>query len=165
MDTVLAIIGLIAGFIGLLGVIVPVLPGTLFSYLGLICVYFTTSSTVTVTQLIIWGVVSVIAIVLDYVLPGYFSKLFGGTKAGITGATVGTFVGIFFGVPGIILGPFAGAVIGEMISAKVDFAQALIVGFGSMLSFLVGTGIKLIAGIFMMYYIFKDFINIVGDAF
>lgn len=165
MDTLLVIIGLIAGIVGLLGVIVPVLPGTLLSYLGLVCVFFTSTSAVTITQLIIWGAISVVAIVLDYILPGYFSKLFGGTKAGITGATIGTIVGLFFGIPGIILGPFAGAVIGEMVSAKIDFAQALIVGFGSMLSFLVGTGIKLFAGIFMMYYIFKDFVNVVGDVF
>lgn len=161
MDLTLVIVALIMGLVGLLGVILPVLPGTILSYAGFLCVYFTTGSSITATQLIVWGVVSVIAIVLDYVLPGYFSKVFGGTKAGITGATVGTFVGLIFGVPGIILGPFVGAVLGELIGSKVELSKAIKVGLGSMLSFFVGTGIKLIAGIYMLYYIVKEFIMVV----
>lgn len=162
METTLAIIGLAAGIIGLIGVIVPVLPGTILSYAGLVCQYFTPTTSITMTELIIWGVISVIVVVLDYILPGYFSKVFGGTKSGITGATVGTFVGIFFGLPGIILGPFVGAVVGEMIGGKISFGEALTVGFGSMLSFLVGSGIKLIVGAFLMYYIAKDFIAVMA---
>lgn len=161
MDLTLVIVALIMGLVGLLGVILPMLPGTILSYVGFLCVYFVSSSSITMTQLVIWGIISVIAIVLDYVLPGYFSKVFGGTKAGITGATVGTFVGLVFGVPGIIFGPFVGAVVGELIGSKVEFSKAVKVGFGSMLSFFVGTGIKLIAGIYMLYYIIKEFIMVV----
>lgn len=160
MDTILIIIALIFGIIGLLGVVIPVLPGTIFSYIGLVCVYLIADTYVSLNQLILWGVISVIAIVLDYILPGYFSKLFGGTKAGITGATIGTFAGIFFGIPGIILGPFIGAVLGEMLGAKIPFEQAVKVGFGSMLSFIVGSGIKLVAAVYMLYYIVKAFIAI-----
>ncbi|MBQ5898978.1 MAG: DUF456 domain-containing protein, partial [Alistipes sp.] len=117
MDVALIIIALVVGIVGLLGVVVPVLPGTIFSYIGLVCVYIISDGYVSVNQLILWGVVAVAAILLDYILPGYFSKLFGGSKAGITGATVGTFLGIFFGVPGIVFGPFVGAVAGEMLGA------------------------------------------------
>ena len=106
MEIGLLIIALVADVVGLLGVIVPVLPGTLLSFGGLVCAYFVTGSTITTTQLVICGVISVIVVLLDYLLPGYFTKIFGGTKAGITGATIGTFVGFIFGIPGIILGPF-----------------------------------------------------------
>ena len=160
METGLIIIAMIAGVVGLLGVIVPILPGTLLSYVGLVCAYFVTESAITTTQLIICGVVSLVVILLDYLLPGYFTKIFGGTKAGITGATIGTFVGILFGIPGIILGPFFGAVIGEMVGSKTDIDKALTIGLGSLLSFLVGSGIKLIAGLYMIYLILKVFINI-----
>ena len=152
------IIALIAGAIGLLGVILPVLPGTILSFGGMICAYFVQGSTITMTQLVICGILSIIVVVLDYILPGYFSKLFGGTKAGITGATIGTFVGFLFGIPGIILGPFFGAVIGEMVGSKTTFDNAINIGLGSMLSFLVGSGIKLIVGVYMMFYIIKSFI-------
>lgn len=152
------IIALIAGAIGLLGVILPVLPGTILSFGGMICAYFVQGSTITMTQLVICGILSIIVVALDYLLPGYFTKLFGGTKAGITGATIGTFVGFLFGIPGIILGPFFGAVIGEMVGSKTTFDNAINIGLGSMLSFLVGSGIKLIVGVYMMFYIIKSFI-------
>lgn len=160
MEIGLIVIALIAGIIGLIGVIVPVLPGTLLSFGGLLCAYFVDGSTITTTQLVVFGVISVVVILLDYLLPGYFTKLFGGTKSGITGATIGTFVGLLFGVPGIILGPFAGAVIGEMVGSKASFDHAIKIGLGSMLSFLVGSGIKLIAGVYMIYYIVKCIISI-----
>lgn len=161
MDITLAIVALILGLVGLIGVIVPVLPGTILSFIGLICVFFTTGSTITMSQLLIWGTVSVVAIILDYILPGYFSKLFGGTKAGITGATIGTFVGLCFGIPGIIFGPFVGAIIGEVVGSKTPLEKAFKVGFGSLLSFLAGTGIKLVAGVYMFYHIVKVFIAVV----
>lgn len=161
METGLLIIALLAGLIGLLGVVVPVLPGTLLSFAGLVCAYLVTGSTITMTQLTICGVVSLVVVLLDYLLPGYFTKVFGGTKAGITGATIGTFVGFLFGIPGIILGPFFGAVIGEMVGSNVNLDKALSVGLGSLLSFLVGSGIKLIAGLYMMIHIVKVFIGVV----
>lgn len=137
----------------------PVLPGTVISYIGMLCVSFSSYSELSTLTLATWGIVAVAVIVMDYVLPGYFSKKFGGTKAGVTGATIGTIAGIFFGPLGIIFGPFVGAVIGEMLAEKLTFNQALTVGFGSMLSFLVGTLFKLIAGGFMLYYIIKDVIH------
>lgn len=161
MDIALIIIALVMSIVGLLGVIIPVLPGTIFSYVGLMCAFFVTDSIITVNQLIILGIISAVAIILDYLLPGYFSKLFGGTKAGIMGATIGTFVGIFFGFVGIIFAPFIGAIMGEMLVSKIPFEQALKVGFGSLLSFFVGTGIKLLAALYMLYYIVKVFIFVV----
>lgn len=161
MDLTLSIIALIMGFIGLLGVIIPVLPGTILSYIGLLCVFFTTSSSITMLQLVVCGVFSVLAILLDYLLPGYFSKMFGGTKYGITGATIGAIVGIFFGFIGIILGPFVGALLGEMMGGKKDISQAMKVGMGSMLAFFAGTGVKLIIGAYIFYYIVKEFIVVV----
>ena len=161
MNITLIIIALIFGLAGLVGVIVPIIPGTILSFIGLLCVYFTAGSAITITQLIAWGVISVIAIVLDYVLPGYFSKLFGGTKAGIMGVTIGTFVGLCFGIVGIIFGPFIGAIIGEIAGSKTPLDKAFKVGFGSLLSFLAGTGVKLIAGVCMFYHIIKAFINLV----
>ena len=158
MDITLAIIGLIMGIVGLLGVIIPVLPGTILSYIGLLAVYFIGDGSISTLQLVICGIISVVVVVLDYILPGYFSKMFGGTKYGITGATIGTILGMFFGIAGIILGPFIGAVVGEMIGKKIDLSQALKVGLGSMMAFFAGTGLKLIVGVYIFYYIVKEFI-------
>lgn len=161
MDTGLLIIAFLVGVIGLLGVIVPVLPGTLFSYIGFLCAYFVAGSTITMTQIVVCGVLSLAVILLDYILPGYFTKLFGGTKSGITGATIGTLVGFLFGLPGILLGPFFGAVIGEMVGGNAALDKAVAIGFGSLLSFLVGSGVKLIVGLYMVYHILKLIIGMV----
>lgn len=158
MDLTLLIFGVILGIIGILGAIIPVLPGTILSYIGFLCIYFVNGSSISTLQLVICGIVSVAVIVLDYILPGYFSKLFGGTKYGITGATIGTIVGMFFGIVGIIIGPFIGAFIGEMIGKQVNPEQALKVSIGATLAFIAGTGIKLITGAYMLIYIIKEFI-------
>ena len=161
MDLTLSIIALILGIIGLAGVFITGLPGTIFSYAGLVCVYFNSNSTISTFQLIICGILSVAVLVLDYILPGYFSKLFGGTKYGIWGATIGTFIGLFYGFWGIILGPFIGAVVGELIGNKMTFWQTIKVGFGSMLAFFATTGIKLIIGLYLFYYIVKELILVI----
>lgn len=109
-------------------------------------------------MLIIWSIISVFVVILDYILPGYFSKRFGGTKSGVTGATVGVIIGMFFGPVGIIFGPFIGAVAGELLGNNLSFDKAIVVGFGSLLSFFVGTGFKLIVGGLLLFYIIKDII-------
>ena len=91
--------------------------------------------------------------------------MFGGSKAGIIGATIGVFVGMFMGPMGIILGPFVGAVAGEMLNQRLVFSDALKVGFGSLLSFIVGSGMKLIITGMMMYYIWKDMFLQIKDMF
>lgn len=161
MDITLSIIALVLGIIGLVGVFVSGLPGTLFSYAGFLCVYFNSNSTISTLHLIICGVLSVVVIVLDYILPGYFGKLFGGTKYGMWGATIGTFIGMFYGILGIIFGPFIGAVVGELVGCKIKFTQALKVGFGSMLAFFATTGIKLVMGIYLFYFIVKELILVI----
>ena len=163
MDTLLAIFALLCGFVGLLGAIVPVLPGTIVSFIGLVLVNLASWSEITNTQLIVWGVVSLVVIILDYILPGYFSKLFGGSKRGIMGANIGVFAGIFFGPWGIILGPFVGAFVGELLNDSTAKDRAFKVACGSLLSFFTGTGLKLVTGGMMFYYIVKDVVIAVSD--
>ncbi|MBO5717373.1 MAG: DUF456 domain-containing protein [Alistipes sp.] len=156
MNTALIIIAIASGIVGLIGAVVPIIPGTLISYAGLLVVSFTEGSDIGVAKLVVWGVISVVVIVLDYILPAFLSKRFGGTKWGSWGATIGTLLGLLFGPVGIILGPFVGAVVGEMLHEQLEFREALKVGFGSMLSFLVGTLFKLIVGFVLIYYIISD---------
>ena len=156
MDILITICAILCGIIGVLGAVLPVLPGPALSFVGMVLAYFNGGDTITERMLWIWGIVTIVVSILDYILPGYFSKIFGGTKAGITGATIGVFVGVFMGPLGIILGPFVGAVIGELLHEKKNLDKAITVGFGSLLSFLVGSGVKLILAGFILYYIVID---------
>lgn len=156
MDILITICAILCGIIGVLGAVLPVLPGPALSFVGMVLAHFNGGDTITERMLWIWGIITIVVSILDYILPGYFSKIFGGTKAGITGATIGVFVGVFMGPLGIILGPFVGAVIGELLHEKKNLDKAITVGFGSLLSFLVGSGVKLILAGFMLYYIVID---------
>lgn len=147
------------GLIGIIGSVIPILPGPALSFVGLLCAYLSDGSSITTGMLWMWGVITAVVSIMDYVLPGYFSKVFGGSKAGITGATLGVFAGLFMGPIGIILGPFAGAVIGEMLNQHRTLDEAVKVGFGSLLSFIVGTGLKLVVAGMMMYYIAQDVVG------
>ena len=155
MDTFLAISASICGVVGIIGAVVPIIPGTILSYAGLVLAFCTEHSSISEGTLWLWGAISLIVIILDYILPGYFSKVFGGSKAGIMGATIEVLIGA------VVMGPFVGAVVGEMINERRPLDKALIVGFGSLLSFFVGTGIKLIAAGWMMYYIWKDLFELI----
>ena len=156
MDTLLSVLAVLFGVVGCVGCIVPILPGVMLSYIGYLCLYFCTYSEISVTWLVVFGVLTLIVSVLDYILPSYMAKRFGGSKAGERGAMAGAIGGFLFGPIGIIVGPFVGAVLGELIFDSKDKQRALRSGFGSFLSFFVGTGIKLALSLWLAIEIIID---------
>lgn len=144
MDIVLLVLAFFMMLIGLIGCIVPGLPGTPIAYVGLWIAQATEKINFSWQFLLIWGIVVVIISVLDYVVPAWGTKHYGGTKWGVWGSTIGVFVGLFFGAMGVIFGPLVGAVIGELISGK-QLNDALKAGWGSFVGILFGTILKLIA--------------------
>lgn len=159
MDYVLIALGVIMIISGILGGIVPGLPGPPLSYIGLLFLHFTENYQFSSQFLIIWALVTAIVYGLDIIIPVWGTKRFGGSKKGIWGSIIGLIVGMFLFPPfGIIIGPFAGAVIGEFASGKESKA-ALRSGFGSFLGFFVGTLLKLIVSGMMAWYFTKELFN------
>ena len=156
MDTLLSILAILFGIVGCVGCIAPILPGVALAYIGYLCLYFCSYTDISVAWLVVFGVLTLIVSVLDYVLPAYMTKRFGGSKAGERGAMVGVRAGFIFGPVGIIVGPFAGAVLGELIYNGSDRKRALHSGLGSFLSFFVGTGIKLAVSLWLTIVICID---------
>ena len=124
VDYLLLALAIVLMIIGIIGCLVPVLPGPPLSFIGLLILHFTEFAEFRINLLIILGVIAVVVAIFDYVVPIWGTKKFGGTKYGIRGATVGLLIGLFFGPPGIIIGPFIGAVVGELIY-KDDFRYAM----------------------------------------
>ncbi|MRR24261.1 DUF456 domain-containing protein, partial [bacterium] len=124
---------------------------------GLVVLHFSKFADISKNLFIILGIVAVVVTVIDYVVPIWGTKQFGGSKYGMRGATVGLIIGLFLGPPGIIIGPFIGAVVGELIF-KDDFKYALKAGFGSLLGFLTGVGLKLAAALLMTFYFIRALI-------
>ena len=131
--------------IGFLGTFVPVLPGAPLAFAGLVFAYFSGYTDISLTLLIITGVVAVVVSVLDNILPVTMTKNAGGSKSATLGSTIGLILGFFIGPMGIICGPFVGALIGELIHTNSNWSVSLKSAFGAFLGFLVGTGIKMIA--------------------
>jgi uncharacterized protein len=158
MDYLLIAIGIILMILGLAGSILPVLPGPPLSYLGLLLLHFTHRYQFSSRFLILWLVLTVVVYVLDYVVPAWGAKKFGGSKRGVWGSVIGLVLGLLFFPPfGIIIGPFAGAVIGELTAGK-DSNSALKSGFGSFVGFLTGTILKLIVSGMMTWHFFREII-------
>jgi len=143
MEIFLLVIAFLLMLIGVIGCIVPGLPGTPIAYLGLWIAQATERVDFSWQFLLVWGIVMIAVSALDYVVPAWGTKHYGGTKYGVWGSTLGVFVGLFFGAAGVILGPLVGAVLGEMLSGKA-LAEALKAGWGSFVGILFGTVIKLI---------------------
>jgi uncharacterized protein YqgC (DUF456 family) len=152
LDIILIIIGSVLVLVGIIGCILPVLPGQIFSWIALLLLQFTSEPPFSTRFIVIWALVTAGVTLLDYVVPMWGTKKFGGTKAGVWGAGVGVIAGIFLFPPaGLIVGPFLGAVTGELINgAKGN--DALKAGLGSFLGFLAGTLMKLAISLIMGYY-------------
>lgn len=156
MEYLLLSLAILLILVGIVGCLLPVLPGPPLSYAGILILHFTSFADFSKNLLIILAVAAGIVTILDYFVPIWGTKKFGGSKYGTRGATIGLIIGLFFGPPGIILGPFLGAFIGEMIF-KDDFKYALKAGFGSLLGFLTGVGLKLATSLTITFYFIKAF--------
>jgi uncharacterized protein YqgC (DUF456 family) len=142
--------------VGVIGTIVPVLPGTTIILAAAIIhrVVLGPEKSVGWKTIVVLGLLTVVSYAFD-VLGSYFgAKYYGATKWGALGAILGMLVGLFFGIIGLFAGPVIGAVAGEMIAGKrmIDAGRA---GWGSLLGNLGAMIAKLIIalamiGIFLM---------------
>ncbi|WP_179337164.1 DUF456 domain-containing protein [Winogradskyella ludwigii] len=156
MELFLVLIALVLMILGIVGSFLPVLPGPLTSWAGLLVLHFTEGVEMSQTFLIVTLIVAIIIYVLDYIIPAIGTKRFGGSKAGMIGTTIGLIIGLLSPIPfGIIIGPFIGALIGELINEN-DINKALKAAFGSFLGFIASTFLKFIVAIvYLGFFIVK----------
>lgn len=158
MDILLIVLGSIFIISGILGCVLPIIPGPPLSYVGLLFLHFTARYQFSSKFLITWAIITTVVYALDYLIPAWGTKKFGGSNRGVWGSIIGLVIGLFFFPPfGIIIGPFLGAVIGELTAGK-ESGAALKSGFGSFMGFLAGTLLKLITSGMMTWYFVKEII-------
>ena len=159
METLIIILAVLAGVIGIAGSILPGLPGTPISWVGMLLLYIwgtgvnAAGEPMSLQTLIVWGVVVVIVSVVDYIIPMSFTKLTGGSKYAERGALIGLLAGIILTPIGMIAGSFLGAFIAEVQWGKKTSSEALLAALGSFLGFILGTGIKTIASVLILWQI------------
>lgn len=166
MDILLIILAFLLILAGLIGCILPVLPGPPLSYIALILVHFTRFAEFTPSELLIYGMIALLVQILDYIVPVWGTKKFGGTKYGTWGSIIGLIVSVFilpilgivigpFGIIGLLAGPFFGALIGEKIGGQPS-EKAFRAAIGSFIGFLAGTIMKLTTSIIITIVFCKE---------
>lgn len=156
MDTVWLVLGVILMIGGLAGCILPFIPGPPLCYLALLIQQLQSDPPYSTEFLLVWAGITLVVTVLDYVIPLFGTRKFGGSRYGVWGCTIGLIAGLWFGPLGIILGPFIGAFIGELMGNK-DTQQALWAAIGSFIGFMTGVVLKLVVCLFMVWYFIKAF--------
>ena len=159
MDLLISILAITAGVIGIAGSILPGLPGTPVSWVGLLLLYIWGNGTnlagesLPLKSLIVWGIIVALVSVVDYIVPMYFTKMTGGSRYAERGALVGLIAGIILTPVGMILGSFLGAFLFELYYSRKGTEQALKAAFGSFIGFITGTGLKTIVSVIIMWKI------------
>lgn len=157
MEVLIIVLAVVLSVLGVIGCIVPMLPGIPLSYAAILLLYFTGQAVFTTTQLVVWLVLVVILQVIDYLTPIIGSKYSGGSTYGNRGCVAGTIVGLFFMPWGILLGPFLGAVFGEILGGN-DINQAIRSGIGSFIGFLLGTLLKVFVSFYFLIKCIASFV-------
>lgn len=152
LDILWIVIGSLLLIVGIIGCVLPVLPGQILSWGSLLMLQLTSNPPFTAEFIVTWALVTAGVTLLDYYVPIWGTKKLGGSKKGIWGATIGLVVGIFFFPPfGLIVGPFVGAYLGELVAGK-DSRTAFRSGLGSFIGFVAGTLMKLAISVIMGYH-------------
>ncbi len=151
MDVFWLVLGIILLLAGLIGCLLPLLPGPPLAYMALLVLQLRTEPPFSLNFLLLWAVLVALVTLLDYVIPVYGTKKFGGTQAGVWGCTLGLLAGFWLGPLGIIIGPFVGAFVGEWLVDR-NSEKALRAAIGSFIGFLAGTVLKLVVCGVMAYY-------------
>ncbi|MBO4319156.1 MAG: DUF456 domain-containing protein [Treponema sp.] len=157
-DVAFIAIGVLLIVVGLIGCIIPGLPGTPLCWGALLLAHFTTISSITWLPIIILGILTIIVEIMDYFIPGMLTKASGGSKAGSIGSTAGVFIGLLLGqIWLIVAGPFLGALIGELIHDSSNMKRVFKSAVFSFLGFLTGSGIRIIVSAVIIIVWVKSF--------
>jgi uncharacterized protein len=135
---------------GLLGLVLPALPGPLLLFAGLLVAAWAEGfAFVGAGTLVGLGLMALLAVLVDFLAGALGARRYGASPRAFIGATLGALIGIFFGLPGLLVGPFLGAVLGEL-SARPNLQAAGRAGWGAMIGLALGTAAKIALGIAMI---------------
>lgn len=139
--------------VGLAGIVLPALPGHLLILAGLaLAAWADGFRHVSGWTLGVIGVIALSSFAVDFLSTALTARTLGASRRAMAGAAIGTLGGLFFGLPGLIAGPFVGAVIGELTATK-DVRQAGRAGLAATIGFAIGTAVK-VALAFVMIAVF-----------
>lgn len=152
MDSVtpLYILSLLLVMAGFAGILLPALPGVPLIFVGMLLAAWAGGfHTISVFTMIVLGLLTVFALGIDFAAGLLGARRVGASRLALWGAAFGTLVGVFLGIPGLIVGPFAGGLIGEWLHGR-NLSQASRVGIGTWLGMAFGALVKLVVSFVML---------------
>lgn len=159
-EALVGIVAVVLLLVGIVGTFLPVIPGLLLSFCGLLIYKFGTSTDLSMIWIWIFGFLTIVSIFLDYIIPAKTNKKYGGTRYGSIGSVIGTIAGmLFIPIPfGFLIGMFAGVFVGELLHDSKDKKKAFQSMKGAFIGFLYGTGFNLVLGLAMFLVVVVDLI-------
>ena len=146
----LIVLGVVLALVGIAGLALPAMPGAPFLFLGLLCIAWAEDFVFVGTgTLIVLAALALLTYLVDVAAGAFGVKRFGASSQAMVGATLGALVGLFFGIPGILIGPFIGASIGELLVGS-DWRGASMAGIGATVGLALGVAVKLMLAFAMM---------------
>ncbi|WP_439132076.1 DUF456 domain-containing protein [Polaribacter sp.] len=157
MDIFLVILGFCLTLLGIVGSFLPILPGPITGWFGLLLLYCTETIPNNWTFLGITLAIAVFIWILDYIIPALGTKRFGGSTYGVYGTTIGLIIGLLSPIPfGILIGAFFGALIGELLYDSKDTNRAIKASFGAFIGFLASASLKFsVATVYVILFLMK----------
>jgi uncharacterized protein len=156
VETLALIVAIILFIVGLVGTLLPILPGAILIFGGMLIYGFMTNfKSLEFNFFLLQGIVFAFIFLIEYLATFVGTRRFGGSKHAAWGAAIGTILGLFFGPLGIVIGPFLGALAGELLRGT-QLKQAARVGFGTLVGLLGGTILKISTEIMMIIYFFMS---------
>ena len=145
------IVTLLIMAVGLMGTVLPVIPGILLIYAGYLLYGFATGwQAYGLTAIVVWSIVTGLVLLLDFYAGAMGAKRYGASRSGVWGSLIGGLIGtLAAGFPGLILGPFVGAAVGELLGGR-SHREALRSGWGTFIGFMVGSVVKIAIGVVMI---------------
>ncbi len=154
MDIFFVIIGIILCFVGIIGSFIPLIPGPITSFSGLLFLHLTTFVPFDFYFIIGCFTIAISVFMLDLIIPIIGLKKLGGTKKGLIGATIGLLLGFFIGPIGLISGPFIGALSGELLNNN-GIKKSIKASLGTLIGFLAGVAMKFLVSFVFTILFFK----------
>lgn len=149
-DVLMAVFAGFCLLTGLAGAVLP-LPGPPLSFIGLLLLHWTRFADFSSGILWTLGLATLAVTALDYYIPIWGLKKFGGTRAGVWGSVIGLFAGMLLGPLGIFIGAFLGGLFGELLAGQ-ESQKAFRAAMGSFAGFMLGVGLKLVLCGLMLWY-------------
>jgi uncharacterized protein YqgC (DUF456 family) len=150
MSVILWIAAVLLIGVGLVGIVLPALPGTILILGGLVLAAWADGfDRVGPWMLVLIGIIGAASYAVDFVAAAFGAKHLGASKRAMAGAAIGTVLGLFFGFAGVILGPFLGAVAGELTEHR-DWKRVGKAGMAAWLGFAIGTAVKVAIAFVML---------------